>query len=85
MAEFMKKTYYFKLEGNKVYYFKVDKFVFDEKTDFLFLTYLPKDLSLPMTTALLEKFIQNQMREHGVTYHDMSDDEIEKVKLLYEQ
>ena len=85
MADFIRRTYYFKLTGKKVWYFKVDRFDFDEKTDCLFLTYLPKDLSLPLTKVLLEKFIQTQMTEYGLKYEELNEDEIERLKLLYEK
>ena len=83
MAEFEKKTYYFKLTGRKVYYFKVDRFDFID-ANLCFLTCLNNNAQVPLTRGLLESTINKYMTEHGLKYEDLKNDEIEKVKLFYE-
>lgn len=83
MADFSKKTYYFKLTGRKVYYFKVDRFDFAD-TELCFLTCLNNNAQVPLTKGTLESTINKYMTDHGLKYEDLNNDEIEKVKLFYE-
>lgn len=84
MAEFVKKTYYFKLVGKKTWFFRVDSFEFSLEDQLITLTMLGYNVQETLSKGMLEKKLNELMTEYSLKYVEVESDELEKLKLFYE-
>lgn len=85
VADFSKKTYYFKLTGKRSYFFKVEEFTFTTQDSIIYIWNYNAKLGFPTTKENLEKFLSRYMLDKGMKYEEITNQqEIEAIKLLYE-
>lgn len=86
MADFTKRTYYFKLVGKINYVFRVDYFGFSEKESIVIGYFYNSKTSIPFTEIdKFNQYIEELSKKYGLKYVEITDEnEIESIKLLYE-